>query len=215
MASAGLIQPTLLEDGQVRVDMGPPTLAAADVPTTLEPTRPDGSVVAQVSTVMLAAVTGRLDAAGKLATAQQLHEDAAPQADACVPPAWRHCHVRGLVSRLRGSVMMASRSEALGLAIAVIVPVRSALPQNLTLEPELGTQATAELRRCACAGPRGGRQAMAGHVRQHGQPARHRLHQLGRPHQGTHTTIAFSRLLASQLGPLGGFDTLQRAAGYK
>ena len=30
------------------VDMGPPTLAAADVPTTLEPTRPDGSVVAQV-----------------------------------------------------------------------------------------------------------------------------------------------------------------------
>ena len=47
-ASAGLIQPTLLGDGQVRVDMGPPTLAAADVPTTLEPTRPDGSVVAQV-----------------------------------------------------------------------------------------------------------------------------------------------------------------------
>ena len=44
---AGLIQPTLLGDGQVRVDMGPPTLAAADVPTTLEPTRPDGSVVAQ------------------------------------------------------------------------------------------------------------------------------------------------------------------------
>ena len=46
---AGLIQPTLLADGQVRVDMGPPTLAAADVPTTLEPTRPDGSVIAQVT----------------------------------------------------------------------------------------------------------------------------------------------------------------------
>ena len=45
---AGLIQPTLLADGQVRVNMGPPTLGAADVPTTLEPTRPDGSVVAQV-----------------------------------------------------------------------------------------------------------------------------------------------------------------------
>jgi len=50
---AGLIQPTLLGNGQVRVDMGPPTLAAADVPTTLEPTRPDGSVVAQVRLVLV------------------------------------------------------------------------------------------------------------------------------------------------------------------
>ena len=42
---AGLIQPTLLADGGVRVDMGPPALAPADVPTTLPATR-GGAVVA-------------------------------------------------------------------------------------------------------------------------------------------------------------------------
>ena len=45
---AGLIQPTLLEDGQVRVDMGLPVLEGLRVPTTLEPTHLDGSVVEQV-----------------------------------------------------------------------------------------------------------------------------------------------------------------------
>ena len=33
---AGLIQPELLPDGQVRVDMGPPTLCPQAIPTTLE-----------------------------------------------------------------------------------------------------------------------------------------------------------------------------------
>lgn len=42
---AGLMQPRLMEDGQVCVDMGPPTLAPADVPTTLPATR-DGTAVA-------------------------------------------------------------------------------------------------------------------------------------------------------------------------
>lgn len=36
---AGLIQPQLVEDGQVRVDMGPPILRAAEVPTTLGATQ--------------------------------------------------------------------------------------------------------------------------------------------------------------------------------
>lgn len=43
---AGLIQPALQQDGQVRVDMGEPILTAAEVPTTLAPTR-DAAVVAQ------------------------------------------------------------------------------------------------------------------------------------------------------------------------
>lgn len=45
---AGLIQPAMRPDGQVRVDMGEPILAAAQVPTTLQPTRAeDGAVIAQ------------------------------------------------------------------------------------------------------------------------------------------------------------------------
>ena len=36
---AGLMQPSLLEDGQVCVDMGPPVLNGPQVPTTLEPTQ--------------------------------------------------------------------------------------------------------------------------------------------------------------------------------
>jgi diaminopimelate epimerase len=44
--TAGLMQPRLLEDGQVCVDMGPPTLAAAQVPTTLPATRDNGAAVA-------------------------------------------------------------------------------------------------------------------------------------------------------------------------
>ena len=36
---AGVMRPELLEDGQVCVDMGPPTLDAARVPTTLPPTQ--------------------------------------------------------------------------------------------------------------------------------------------------------------------------------
>lgn len=40
------MQPRLLEDGQVCVDMGPPTLAAAEVPTTLPATRDGGAAVA-------------------------------------------------------------------------------------------------------------------------------------------------------------------------
>ncbi|KAL4421735.1 hypothetical protein ABPG77_002351 [Micractinium sp. CCAP 211/92] len=43
---AGLIQPNLLADGQVCVDMGEPILKAADVPTTLQPTQGE-SVVQQ------------------------------------------------------------------------------------------------------------------------------------------------------------------------
>jgi diaminopimelate epimerase len=45
---AGLIQPSMCSDGQVRVDMGEPILAAAQVPTTLQATRAeDGAVIAQ------------------------------------------------------------------------------------------------------------------------------------------------------------------------
>ncbi len=36
---AGVIQPSLLQDGQVCVDMGPPILEGPKVPTTLEPTQ--------------------------------------------------------------------------------------------------------------------------------------------------------------------------------
>lgn len=43
---AGMMQPRLLDDGQVCVDMGPPTLAAAQVPTTLPATRDNGAAVA-------------------------------------------------------------------------------------------------------------------------------------------------------------------------
>ena len=43
---AGLIQPVLQEDGQIRVDMGTPTLTGSAVPTTLKPTDGD-AVVAQ------------------------------------------------------------------------------------------------------------------------------------------------------------------------
>ncbi|KAK9866398.1 hypothetical protein WJX84_008088 [Apatococcus fuscideae] len=43
---AGLIQPELLEDGQVRVDMGPPTLCPEAVPTTLPATQDGASVAA-------------------------------------------------------------------------------------------------------------------------------------------------------------------------
>ncbi|KAK9812163.1 hypothetical protein WJX73_001205 [Symbiochloris irregularis] len=42
---AGLMQPSIQADGQVCVDMGPPTLNGPDVPTTL-PTAQDGHVVA-------------------------------------------------------------------------------------------------------------------------------------------------------------------------
>ncbi|GAB4820311.1 hypothetical protein N2152v2_007357 [Parachlorella kessleri] len=42
---AGLIQPALLSDGQVRVDMGEPILRGSDVPTTLQPTQ--GETVVQ------------------------------------------------------------------------------------------------------------------------------------------------------------------------
>lgn len=41
---AGLIQPSLQGDGQVRVDMGPPILSGPDVPTTLPPNK-DGMMV--------------------------------------------------------------------------------------------------------------------------------------------------------------------------
>jgi len=45
---AGLIQPAMRPDGQVRVDMGEPILPAAQIPTTLQSTRAeDGAVVAQ------------------------------------------------------------------------------------------------------------------------------------------------------------------------
>mmetsp|Transcript_36966 Transcript_36966/g.115787 ORF Transcript_36966/g.115787 Transcript_36966/m.115787 type:complete len:315 (-) Transcript_36966:262-1206(-) len=43
---AGRIIPTVSKDGQVTVDMGEPELRGPEVPTTLEPTRDDGSVVA-------------------------------------------------------------------------------------------------------------------------------------------------------------------------
>lgn len=41
---AGLIQPTILEDGRVRVDMGEPILKASEVPTTLAPTQGEAVV---------------------------------------------------------------------------------------------------------------------------------------------------------------------------
>lgn len=44
---AGLIQPSLLPDGQVCVDMGEPILEGPAVPTTLEPTQEGGKVVQQ------------------------------------------------------------------------------------------------------------------------------------------------------------------------
>lgn len=55
--AAGLMQPRLQEDGQVCVDMGPPILAAGEVPTTLAATQ-DGAAVAaelQVLTPLCAA----------------------------------------------------------------------------------------------------------------------------------------------------------------
>ncbi|KAL4452573.1 hypothetical protein ABPG75_008235 [Micractinium tetrahymenae] len=45
---AGLIQPNLLADGQVCVDMGEPILKAADVPTTLQPTQGEAVVQQQL-----------------------------------------------------------------------------------------------------------------------------------------------------------------------
>jgi diaminopimelate epimerase len=45
---AGLMQPRLMGDGQVCVDMGPPTLAVADVPTTLPATRGGAAVAAEL-----------------------------------------------------------------------------------------------------------------------------------------------------------------------
>ena len=47
VTGAGLVRPTLLADGSggVRVDMGPPTLATGDVPTTLPPNHPSGAAV--------------------------------------------------------------------------------------------------------------------------------------------------------------------------
>lgn len=39
------MQPRLLDDGSVCVDMGPPTLAAAQVPTMLPATRDNGAAV--------------------------------------------------------------------------------------------------------------------------------------------------------------------------
>lgn len=43
--AAGLIQPQILEDGRVRVDMGRPELDGPKVPTTLSSSRADGAVV--------------------------------------------------------------------------------------------------------------------------------------------------------------------------
>ncbi|KAL6784675.1 DAE1 [Auxenochlorella protothecoides x Auxenochlorella symbiontica] len=48
---AGLIQPELLPEGRVRVDMGEPILEANAIPTTLRPTTPEGAVVKQCLTV--------------------------------------------------------------------------------------------------------------------------------------------------------------------
>ena len=50
VAPTGLIQPELLADGQVRVDMGEPILEGARVPTTLAPTQ--GSTVVQQDLVV-------------------------------------------------------------------------------------------------------------------------------------------------------------------
>ncbi len=46
---AGLIQPTLQEDGQVCVDMGAPILAAPQIPTTLQPTQGEAVVQANLA----------------------------------------------------------------------------------------------------------------------------------------------------------------------
>jgi diaminopimelate epimerase len=46
VTGAGLIRPTLMEDGMVRVDMGPPILEAVRVPTALAPTRGGAAVQA-------------------------------------------------------------------------------------------------------------------------------------------------------------------------
>lgn len=51
VTGAGLVRPTLLPDGGVRVDMGPPTLAAAAVPTTLRATHASGAAVRAPLTV--------------------------------------------------------------------------------------------------------------------------------------------------------------------
>lgn len=45
LLNSGLIQPELLPDGQVKVDMGEPILEGAKVPTTLAPTK--GSMVVE------------------------------------------------------------------------------------------------------------------------------------------------------------------------
>ncbi len=50
MFSAGLIQPNMLPDGQVCVDMGEPILSGSKVPTTLAPTQ-GNAVVGQTLTV--------------------------------------------------------------------------------------------------------------------------------------------------------------------
>lgn len=57
---SGLIQPQLMPDGQVKVDMGPPILIAADVPTTLGATQvvPFSSDVADVKTGLDRRVAG-------------------------------------------------------------------------------------------------------------------------------------------------------------
>lgn len=47
---AGLMQPRLMEDGQVCVDMGPPTLAPEQVPTTLPATQDGAAVAAPLQT---------------------------------------------------------------------------------------------------------------------------------------------------------------------
>lgn len=44
---AGLIQPVMQDDGQVRVDMGSPILEAAQIPTTLQPNADGNAVIAQ------------------------------------------------------------------------------------------------------------------------------------------------------------------------
>ncbi|BDA46791.1 Diaminopimelate epimerase [Coccomyxa sp. Obi] len=46
---AGLIQPTLQEDGQVCVDMGPPILSGPQIPTTLQPTQGEAVVQAKLA----------------------------------------------------------------------------------------------------------------------------------------------------------------------
>ncbi|CAL8471409.1 g10951 [Coccomyxa elongata] len=46
---AGLIQPTLQEDGQVCVDMGPPILSGPQIPTSLQPTQGEAVVQAKLA----------------------------------------------------------------------------------------------------------------------------------------------------------------------